>query len=67
MQFDTTSIKNYDSRLRRNQQHWCKTCVIAKGIAEPFGKKDKEIAPKPLSFEDKFVELMTDVGFQMEE
>lgn len=46
---------------------WCRECVMKFGVSEPCCEKDKEVAPKvPLSFEEKFVMLLNDLGFERE-
>ena len=43
---------------------WCRKCVIGIGITEPSSEREKSIAPETkLSFEDKLVILLEDLGF----
>ena len=47
---------------------WCRSCVMKTGVHVPSCAEDKKIAPPtPLSFEDKFVILLNELGFIQEE
>lgn len=61
--FGGTSISDHHFS---KTQHWCRTCVMKYGIHKPITDKDKRVAPEPLSFEEKFTELLIDMGFVQE-
>lgn len=45
-------------------QQWCRTCVMSVGLREPRNDEDRKVAPtQPLSFEDRVVELIEELGF----
>lgn len=46
---------------------WCRECVVSTGIHAPIAGDDKKIAPEnELSFEEKFGELIEEMGFLRE-
>jgi hypothetical protein len=51
----------------RSPQHramWCRPCVMAAGVCEPATEKEKSTAPPELSFEDKVIMLLEELGFE---
>lgn len=64
VRFDGTSLQTHNMK----QQHWCRTCVMESGFNEPYGEADEKVAPEtPLSFEDKIIEFMNELGFSQDE
>ena len=42
---------------------WCRSCIMSLGISEPYTDIDKKQAPeKPLSIEEKILELLEHLG-----
>lgn len=62
----TMNTSNFSYDLK--EQQWCRTCVIETGFSEPRGEGDLKVAPEtPMSFEDKVVEFMNELGFSQDE
>lgn len=49
------------------QAMWCRPCVMKTGIYQPFTEDEKKIAPPKISFDDKIVMLLEELGFQRAE
>jgi hypothetical protein len=49
-------------------QVWCRECVMKAGIYPPYSDSDKAVAPEaPLTFEEKFILLIEELGFTRQE
>lgn len=46
---------------------WCRSCVMSLGLHSPITKEEKAEAPPELSFEDKIITFLNDLGFYQEE
>ena len=64
VRFGGTKLQAYDVK----EQHWCRTCVMESGFDEPRGEADEKVSPEtPMSFEDKIVGFMNELGFFQDE
>jgi hypothetical protein len=62
IQFGVTDFNTYPGPPIY-QAMWCKQCVIKTGISAPGNKEEVKIAPvTPLTFEEKFVLLLDELG-----
>ena len=60
--FGSTSREPF-SEISKTQQ-WCRDCVMEAGIIPPTTKKDITLSPeKELSLEEKFLRIISDLGF----
>jgi hypothetical protein len=43
---------------------WCRSCVMETGIHQPMTQEEKFTAPPEMSFEDKVIMLLEELGFE---
>ena len=61
--FGSTTASAFPSGSNRKQATWCRECVMSSGVYAPITKEDKELAPVELTFEQKVIMLIEELGF----
>lgn len=63
LHFGQSNISYGRPGYRDTKAMWCRSCVMSLGISEPANDKDKQVVPeKPLSIEEKILELLEHLG-----